>query len=129
MNLHGIVTSAIGSVNPFVTVTVRRSTGSTTNADGTRTPTYTDVTTVPVQVQSLTFQDLQHLDGLNIQGVQRAIYLSEQVMTVVRVGKLGGDLLVFPIGTLPEGTTWLATHALERWPDWCKIAITLQNGS
>ena len=30
---------------------------------------------------------------------------------------------------MPEGNTWLCVHVLEQWPDWCKIAITLQNGS
>jgi hypothetical protein len=128
MNLHGIVSSAIGAVNPFVPATVRRSTGYTTNADYSRTPTTSDLP-IRAQVQALTADDLKQLDGLNIQGVMRALYTDGSVAGVIRVAAKGGDVVVFPNGTLPEGNTWLCTHVLEQWPDWCKIAITLQNGS
>jgi hypothetical protein len=40
MNLHGVVASVIGAVNPLIAVTVRVSIGDVTAADGTRTPTY-----------------------------------------------------------------------------------------
>lgn len=126
MNLHGIVSGAIGTINPFVLATVQRSAGSTTYADGTRAPIYTTFT-ARVQVQALTFSDLTQLDGLNIQGTRRAIYLSGEVEGVVRAQQEGGDLLVFPAGTLPEGNTWLAALVLEAWPDWRKVAIVLQN--
>lgn len=126
MNLHAIVAPAIGVVNPHVAATVRRSAGYTTSADGEQVPTYTE-TAVLVQVQALTYSDLQQLDSLNIQGVRRAVYLSGAVMGVVRVAQRGGDLMVFAPGVLPEGNVWLAAHVLEQWPDWCKVAITLQN--
>lgn len=126
MNLHAIVASQIGGVNPFVSATIRRAVGYTTASDGSRTPQYTDIS-VSVQVQALSFSDLQKLDGQNIQGVRRAIYLSGNVMAVVRAREHGGDLILFPSGTLPEGDTWLAAMVLEQWPDWVKVAITLQN--
>lgn len=129
MNLHGIVAPAIATVNPFVTATLQRSSGYATAGDGTRTPQYTSVPGVSVQVQALTFSDLQHLDGLNIQGVRRAVYLNGHALAVVRELQAGGDLFVFPAGTLPEGNTWLVAYVLEAWPDWCKCAITLQNGA
>lgn len=128
MNLHALVAPAIATVNPFVTATVRRATGATTAPDGQRTPTYTDWSAL-VQVQALTFQDIRQLDYLNIQGVRRAIYLTGNVMGAVRVDNRGGDLIVFPTGTLPEGDIWLAAQVLEAWPDWVKVAITLQNGA
>lgn len=129
MNLHAIVRGAITAINPDVAVTVRRSSGApTVLADGTQVPAYID-TVVRVQVQALTYSDLQKLDALNIQGVRRAVYLSGVVMGAVRVAQRGGDMLIFPTGTLPEGDTWLCVQVLEQWPDWCKIAITLQNGS
>lgn len=128
MNLHGIALPIIGAINPPVGALVKRSTGYTTNPDGSREPTYT---TFPItaQVQALSYQDLQHLDGLNIQGVRRAIYLTGNVMAVVRVAQRGGDLIEFPPGLLPEGNTWLAAYVLETWADWVKVAITLQNQS
>lgn len=128
MNLHGIVSGAIGAVNPFVFATVKRSTGYTTAPDGSRTATY-QTFGAKVQVQALTYSDLRQLDGLNIQGVRRAIYLSGEVEGVVRVQQEGGDLIVFPNRTLPEGNVWLAAYVLEQWPDWRKIAIVLQNGA
>lgn len=128
MNLHAIVSGAIGAINPFVAATVRRSTGYTTDPDGSRVPTYSTFP-ISVQVQALTYTDITLLDSLNIQGVRRAIYLSGEVEGIVRVDREGGDLIVFPAGTLPEGNTWLAAVVLEAWPDWRKIAITLQNGS
>jgi hypothetical protein len=128
MNLHGVASAAIGSVNPFVAATVQISTGYTTNADGSRVPVYGEIT-IDAQVQALTYNDLVHLDGLNIQGVRRAIYTNGYVAGIVRVDSKGGDIITFPNGTLPEGNTWLCAFVLEQWPDWCKIAVTLQNGS
>jgi hypothetical protein len=129
VNLHGIVSGAIATINPFVLATLNRSAGYTTAADGKRTPVYSIVPNISVQVQALTYGDLQQLDGLNIQGVRRAVYLNGAALAVVRPLQTGGDLFVFPSGTLPEGTTWLVAHVLEEWPDWYKVAITLQNGA
>lgn len=126
MNLHGIVAAAIGTVNPFVAATVKQPNGYTTNDDGVQVPAYVD-TAVRAQVQSLTFTDLQKLDGMNIEGVKRAVYLNGDVPAVIRQLTSGGAMLVFPTGTLYEGDVWLCTMVLEQWPDWCKIAITLQN--
>jgi hypothetical protein len=128
MNLHGIVSGAIGAVNPFVSATVQRSTGSTTNPDGSRTPTY-ETFGISCQVQALSYTDILYLDALNVQGVRRTIYLTGDVMAIVRVDQQGGDLIVFPDGTLPEGNIWLAAQVIEAWPDWCRVCITLQNGS
>lgn len=127
MNLHGIVAGHIGAINPFVLTTVMRSAGYTTDASGKRTPTYNSVFNVLVQAQALQYNDIQQVNEQNIQGVRRAVYLSGEVEGVVRVQKEGGDLLVFPQGTFPEGNTWLAAFVFEAWPDWRKICITLQN--
>lgn len=40
MNLHGVASSVVSAVNPLMPVTCQISTGSTTNADGTRSPAY-----------------------------------------------------------------------------------------
>lgn len=127
VNLRAFANNYTRVINPNVVCTLKRSTGQTTADTGKRTPTYVDVTDVVVQAQALSFKDISQLDGLNIQGTRRAIYANVQVMEIVRVQKLGGDLLVFAAGVFPEGRTWLAAHVLERWPDWCKVAITLQN--
>ncbi len=121
MNLHQIVSNAIGSVNPFITATLLRSTGYTTNPDGSRTPIYDTIASVPVQVQALSTDDLKQIEGLNIQGAKNAVYLNGNWFGVVRVGKQGGDLLKF------GDQTWLAVTVLENWESWTKLAVVLQN--
>ena len=123
MDLHGIVRGAIGTVNPDVLVTVETSTGSTTLPSGKRVPTYATSTGVVAQIQSLTYTDLQHTDGLNIQGIRYAIYLHGRVDAVQRLNDKGGDLI-----TLGDGTVYKVVLVLERWPDWVKVAVTLQDG-
>lgn len=124
MNLHGIVSGAIAAVNPLIELSIQVSAGYTTNADGSRTPVYETAATVPGQVQALQYRDLQQLDGLNIEGTRRAIYINGHVNGLVRAENKGGDLI-----TTPDGSVWLVALVLEDWPDWCKVAVTLQDGA
>lgn len=124
MDLHGLARGAISAVNPFVLATVQISTGSTQNADGGRTPTYTTFNNVSVQVQALSYKDLAQVEGLNLNGTRRAIYVSGELDGVVRSLGKGGDLI-----TLPDGSVYLVAMVLEQWPDWAKVAATLQDGS
>jgi hypothetical protein len=126
VNLHAIAGPAIRGVNPDIRATLRRATGYTTAADGSRTPTYSDIP-VTVQMQALSFQDIQMLDGLQINGERRAVYMSGMLDSLDRGRGTGGDLLIFPSGSKwPFGTTWLVAYVLETWPDWCHAAVTLQ---
>lgn len=77
---------------------------------------------VPAQIQSLTFRDIQQIDGLNLQGNRNGIYFYGRIDGLVRPDNKGGDLITFP-----DGTTWLVAMVLEDWPDWCKVAATRQN--
>lgn len=124
MNLHGIVRGAINAVNPDVTGVWLRSSGSTTAADGTRTPTYDTFSDVKMQVQAATGDDLQHINNLNQQGVYRKVYLFGDVQGVVRPDAKGGDLLQF------DSHDWLVVHVLETWkPDatgWCCVLAAMQ---
>lgn len=193
MNLHGLVSGAIGAVNPHVPVSVRVSTGYEVDEDqGFRqVPAYADAQVVQGQVQSLTYDDLRQIDSLNIQGTKRAIYLYGRIDGLVRVENKGGDLITVPgasfvgsisgttltvssvnsgrislndvvsgsgvdeatrisaLGTgigydgtytvdvsqtieseqMTSGAVWKVVQVLEQWPDWCKVAVTLQDGS
>jgi hypothetical protein len=120
MDLRGIANGVTSTVNPNTTVTVRRSTGYTIGAGRKQVPTYADPVTGPGQIQALDANDIKQLDGLNIQGTIRAIYLRGVLAGVVRPDGTGGDIV--EIG----GQTWLVVKVLEGWPTWTKAAICLQ---
>ncbi|TAL90907.1 MAG: hypothetical protein EPN62_00795 [Candidimonas sp.] len=122
MNLHQIVSGAIGSVNPFIPIIVQQSTGYTQDANFHRVPTYNNIPTTG-QVQALTGKDLRQLEALNVQGVNEAVYLNGNFEGVFRVLGKGGDLLIF------NGYTYLVMAVLERWSDWCKLAVVMQMDS
>lgn len=119
MNLHQIVSGAIGTVNPFIDVTVRLYTGSTTDRFGKPVQSYNDEQ-ISGQLQPLSWKDLQQLDGLNITGVQKKFYVNGFFSATSRITQNGGDLLII------DDRTWLIKTVLEWWPDWCSIAIQEQ---
>ena len=120
MDLRGIANGVSSTVNPNKTVTVRRSTGYTIGAGRKQVPGYADPVTGPGQIQALDANDIKQLDGLNIQGTVRAIYLRGVLAGVVRPDGTGGDLVEV------DGQTWLVVKVLEGWPTWTKAAIVLQ---
>lgn len=127
LNLHRIVSGAIGSVNPFLPVAVQVSAGDVSNPDATRTPTYAAPVVIMAQVQPIAWRDLQQLDGLNLQGTKKVLYTNGNVDGIVRVRLKGGDLV-----TMPDCSVWLVVMQLEAWnitAGWTKCAICLQNGS
>jgi len=119
MNVRQLAAGATVAINPAVAVTIEQSTGYTTNPDGTQVPTYTTINTTG-SVQALTGKDLEKLNGLNIQGVLSKIYLNGNYEGLFRVSGKGGDLIKF------GGQTYLVASVMERWPDWCCLALTLQ---
>lgn len=123
VNLHGIVSGAIGAINPLAPIAIRVSTGSITAPGGKRTPTYAATQNVFGQVQALSAGDIQQIEGLNIQGEKRSVYINGRVDGLIREDNKGGDLVTF------NNQTWLVAHVLEYWPDWCKFIITRQDGS
>ena len=125
MNLSSMVGPAIGSVNPFVTSSIQRSTGSTTGDSGKRTPSYSASELIQVQKQALQYNDLVQVDGLNISGEKCAMYIQGKVEGINRTEGKGGDLI-----TTPDGKEWLVTIILEDWSEtggWCKVACVRQN--
>lgn len=135
LNLRGIANAAIQSVNPDVIVTIMRSTGSTTDEAGTQTPTYEPMS-ARAQVQPTSYNDRNMLDGLNIQGVSRIVYLEGDVTGIIRIDERGGDQIVFPAGLMPEDAPdpvtgkapiWQVTAVLEAYASgWRKCSVTLQ---
>jgi hypothetical protein len=120
MDLRGIANGVITTVNPNETVTVLRSTGYTIGAGAKQVPAYAAPVIGPGQVQALDADDIKQLDGLNIQGVIRAIYLRGTLAGVIRPDGTGGDVVK------RGNETWLVVRVLESWPDWTKAAIVRQ---
>jgi hypothetical protein len=83
--------------------------------------------TVIAQVQALSGRDLRQIEGLNLQGTLKTIYVNGRIAGVVRVQSKGGDLV-----TLPDGSVWLVSQVLEPWnatAGWTKAVIALQDGA
>lgn len=122
MNLHQLAVGAIRRVNQTRKVRVRLNTGPTTTlADGTRQPSYKDYW-VTAQVQELTHDELRLVEGMNLQGAKKMLYMNGHVEGAVRAHLRGGDLFVI------DGETWLVERVIESWSDWCKALVVLQNG-
>jgi len=125
MNLRGIANKYIQVTNPNQEINWVQSNGYITDDAGKRTPK-TITLTVQAQIQALSATDLKHIDGLNINGIMRSVYMYGNAAGVVRADQIGGDILVFP--ETPKGCNknWLITQVMETWPDWCHVIVTLQ---
>ena len=125
MDLLGMTSGAVGMVNPRVPLVVQVSRGSTKNDAFEPVPLYEPPITLMGQVQPLEWRDIQMIDGLNLQGTRRKIYLFGAFEGIVRVDRKGGDLI-----TDPKGNIWLVAVVAEHWENqWCAVIATLQNES
>lgn len=129
MNLHQLVRGPITAINPDITGTLRRSTGYTTLPGGKREPTYAD-TTGRIQVQALGPVDLKHVNDLNLQGVDRKVYMYGDWGGPIRADQTGGDLLQFPVRGVMR--TWKIVTVFETWDapiganGWCAVGVVMQ---
>lgn len=126
MNLHGIAAPVIGAVNPNYPVLFEASAGFIQASDFSQQPAYAPSVSVIAQVQELSTPDVQKLEALNLQRNGVAIYLYGIANGIVRVSNKGGDRITVPAGRSTSGVYVVAT-VLEQWPDWVKVAATLQN--
>lgn len=119
MDIRSIANAASSVVNGNVPITIKRSTGYTIGPGRRQVPTY-QVTTGWGQVQALTGDDLKQLDGLNIQGIVRAIIVRGPLQAVSRPDQTGGDIITI------DGHDWLVVQILEAWQDWTRAVIRKQ---
>ncbi len=122
MNLHAIASNIISRINPNEWVQWQASTGSVTNADGSRSAAYAPPVRVLAQVQETTQDDLRKADALNIQGEKVKLWMSGAASGVVRMNNKGGDLFV----RARDGSRWLVLSVIETWPDWCSVLLVRQ---
>jgi len=129
MDLRTIANQVSNTVNPNIIVRLQTSAGSTLGAAGRQQPQYNPAITGPAQIQALDNVDLKKMEGMNISGSVRAIYMKGNLAGVIRPDSKGGDLITVPaapgVPALFVGL-WLTTKVLESWPLWTKICIVKQ---
>lgn len=122
MNMHGIVSSAIGTINPFIDAVLRENTGFTVALDGSRTPSFNDYV-AKIQAQAQTEDQLAFSANQGYQGVLRSVYLNGNWTGIVKADQTGNDELYF------NGYRWMIYHVIEIWPDWCHVLVAQQTKS
>lgn len=130
MDLRGIANQVSNSVNNNIIVTLQTSNGYTMGAGNRQVPAYNPGITGPAQIQALDNSDLKQLEGLNIQGAIRALYMYGNLAGVIRPDQRGGDLITIGPPAIPalQGQ-WLITKVLESWPAWTKCLVVKQGGA
>lgn len=122
MNMHGIVSNAIGAINPFINAVLRENTGFTIALDGSRGPTFNDYV-AQIQVQAQTEDQLALSANQGYQGILRSVYLNGNWTGIVKSDQTGNDELYF------NGYRWMIYHVIEIWPDWCHVLVAQQTKS
>lgn len=125
INLYSIANNAIQVVNKNTPAIWKISRGHQTNPDGTVTPDYDEIS-VMAQIQSSSGETLRQLEGLNMEGVVRSIYITGNVQGVVRSDQRGGDLIEFPQTPEREAQTWKVVTVAETWDNWAHVIAKLQ---
>lgn len=120
MNLHKIANSAIRRVNPNISAVLKKYDGYEVLPGRRRVPKYLPDQNVIIQLQPLSKGDLQHVDGLNIQGLIKSIHVYGNYFSVQRELEQGGDLFII------DGKTWLVVEPIELWDSWCRLIVNLQ---
>lgn len=129
MNLSYFANAAIQSINPNIPVTVRVPQGYAIDPLTRRqVPAFVDSVGTG-QVQALDGDDLRQLDGLNIQGTIRALYLYGSVAGVIRPDMLPNAVVRFTSdeGGITQARDWGVFKVLEQWAGWCKVAVVYQD--
>ena len=120
MQIRNIANSITRAVNPNITAISRRYKGQTIGAGRKQVPEYYDDVTVTIQLQPMNAGEIRHVDGLNIQGLVKAIYINGSYYGVNRTMQKGGDLFII------DGKTWLVIEPSELWTDWTRCLACLQ---
>ena len=121
IDVFNMARGQVSVINAPVIATISRSNGYTTANDGTRTPVFSVITGIKADIQPMTAQDLHQVDGLNMGGEKVTIFLSGELLGVLRAGQNGGDVIEFP-----DGKKYLVVLVLEQWANWVKVAAVRQ---
>ena len=125
MNLRNIANAAIQCINPDQEIVWKRSIGYTIDENYRQVPAYEEIICWG-NVQSLGDEMLRQMNNLNLAGVMRSVYLSENAMGVSFRQIRGGDFLEFREYEGVEPTVWKVVHSAETWDNWCHVIVAQQ---
>lgn len=128
INLHSIVRSTISNIHADETVTLYQSVGVTVDR-GRRIPEYLDPLTVQAQVQTLSSQDILHMEQTTRGKVAYKMYLYAPTSSglvpkgIERPLSRNGDMI-----RRADGTWWLVTGLIEDFSKsgWCLVSVVQQ---
>lgn len=120
IDVRGMANMVSSTVNDNKSVQVFVSTGYTTGDGLRQVPAYASPVTGYAQIQALDSSDLKHIDGLNLQGTLKTIFMYGALAGVIQPQGKGGDLVKF------DGNTWLIVKVVEAWPTWTRAVIQYQ---
>lgn len=88
---------------------------------------FTTQLVVPGQVQPIAWRDIQMMEGLNLQGTRKKIWLYRRFDGLIRPTNKGGDLIT----DLTNNDIYLVAQVDDQWDPnvWCSVFATLQNNS
>lgn len=87
---------------------------------------FTTSLVVPGQIQPVGWRDIQMMEGLNLQGTRKKIWLYGRFDGLIRPNNKGGDII-----TAQNGDIYLVAMVAEQWDNnvWCSVFATLQDNS
>lgn len=125
MNLRNIANSVITGINPNIKAKLIVNDGYEIDDYGNQIPK-TEELEITIQTQSLSTQDLQHLNLVSQQGSFLYAYTDHFLFALRRPLQLGQDKLVFkPYGESDE-TEWLIKQVVESYSNWNKVLVWRQ---
>lgn len=125
IKVREIANTAIQLVNPDIKAVLMANDGFNTDESGYQTPKYSEYE-VTVQLQSISTQDLEHLNLINQQGQFIYGYARGQIEAIRRVTQKGADKISFVAYGESESSEWLVTKVIESYPSWVKVLLWRQ---
>lgn len=123
LNLHNIVASAIGAVNPHQTVILKQFKGWRAIPGGERMPDYLPPVSVKAQIQPLPADKLQFVDRDQNGGIFYQMFLEGDWSGLSRAAETGGDLIYW------NGFEWIVNPVQGAWgalAGWTMIVVQAQ---
>lgn len=128
MNIRAIANGLTASVNPNISATLLKNTGSTTAASGSRAPAFS-ATTAMIQVQGVSAKDLQFLASQNISGTVRQVFAPGYWQGPNKTNGTGGDVFKFPEFEGGSIRDWKVVAVKGVYSGWTQTIVQLQTGS